>query len=655
MNRALLNPFASQDLPKGVEDILERDKATCVCFNRHGNLLAVGTVHGHITLWDFDTRSVAAILETGRDDALRILDVAFPAPGNGSTVLVAYHPSTVRVFDTLSARVLCELTFEKQILSVVPHPRHARVAIVVLRNAHPLILHLRQGVYHIPDAAFHHVHDPSVLLSAPAKNGQHLGLTPSCSFKPPERPHNSFGNKTFSSLPVSGDYIKFSVLCAKEEFENGVCKEKKGGRKKSPFCVAFTRSGDRVFRGGPNGLIRSFKFIKRRENGFDEDTTQVTENGDSKSLPNAAQDEYPPDSDIQTASCVSIVTVQGRSAVRAIVVSRKNGKVLVNSHDRCMRQFLRDQLLQGELDEPSNTIPVVEAVTTFTEIVNKTQCISACFSSDGEYVVGGMEGTEHKIHIWRAVDGHLELTLEGAREGVSQIQWHPLRGVIVSLGIGMGQVYIWAKNVTENWSAFATEFSELEANEEYIEAEDEFDLKEPEDEETRLRAREAAEAAAVDVVSYENSGWFSSDSEERDTYFYVPAEPIPDESDSAPSLVNELINARLHEKRRPKSPSPVLENGDNHIRTKPREYKRTKQGGSRPAKRPKHGKRKSASGDSSGGEPIALTSADDDCLMIPVTNYTAVIQEEGVDIKEFNGTMKPVAADGMGVDGSSAG
>lgn len=631
MNRALLNPFVSADLPKGVEEILERDKATCVCFNRHGNVLAVGTEAGHVTLWDFDTRSVAAVLKTARDDGLRVLSLSFPAPRNGSTVLVAYDPATLRVFDTLSGEVLCELTFEKELVQAVSHPKQADVVIVVPRDAHPLVMHLRKGVYHAASALFEAVLDPRVVLSAPAKDDQYGCLTAGNKFTPLVRPNNAFGNKTFSTLPPGGPCIKFSVLCAKEEFEDGVCTETKGGRKKSPFCVAFTRSGDRVLRGGPNGLIRAFKLEVQKggtvgmKEGSAADGTEAKGKVKGSGEKEKRRKGDVRDSDVPTATCVSTVTVQGRAAVRAIAVSRKYEKVLVNSHDRCMRLFLRDQVLQGDSDRKAVGSPItIEPVTTFTEIVNKTQCISACFSSDSEYVVGGMEGTEHKIHIWRTIDGHLELTLEGAREGVSQIQWHPLRGVIVSLGLGMGQVYIWAKNVTENWSAFATEFSELEANEEYVEAEDEFDLKEAEDEETRLRAREAAEAASVDVDTCHNAGWFSSDSEQDDTYFYMPAVPIPDASHEPPSLADELINVRLEEKRRPASPSPSpAPEGEQPQLRKSQDRKRPKQGGGRPGKRPRQARRKNGSGDSSGGERNTSNSGDDGCVIVPIKNSSA--------------------------------
>jgi hypothetical protein len=38
------------------------------------------------------------------------------------------------------------------------------------------------------------------------------------------------------------------------------------------------------------------------------------------------------------------------------------------------------------------------------------------------------------------------------------------------------QVYIWTRNTSEDWSAFAPNFTVLEENEEYVEREDEVSL-----------------------------------------------------------------------------------------------------------------------------------------------------------------------------------
>jgi COMPASS component SWD1 len=47
---------------------------------------------------------------------------------------------------------------------------------------------------------------------------------------------------------------------------------------------------------------------------------------------------------------------------------------------------------------------------------------------------------------------------------VEALCWHPTCTPLQLLTVGGGRIYIWAKAFTENWSAFAPDFTELEAN-----------------------------------------------------------------------------------------------------------------------------------------------------------------------------------------------
>lgn len=54
-------------------------------------------------------------------------------------------------------------------------------------------------------------------------------------------------------------------------------------------------------------------------------------------------------------------------------------------------------------------------------------------------------------------------------------QWHPSRPVIATVS-DLGNIALWSLPSTERWAAYAPGFEELQENQEYIEAEDEFDV-----------------------------------------------------------------------------------------------------------------------------------------------------------------------------------
>ncbi|TXG49230.1 hypothetical protein EZV62_025105 [Acer yangbiense] len=187
-----------------------------------------------------------------------------------------------------------------------------------------------------------------------------------------------------------------------------------------------------------------------------------------------------------------VVTDLGGAVIKNIVFSRNGQYLLTNSNDRTIRIYenllpLKNELvtlcdLDKTIDEPDG-VEKLELVGSkclslfreFQDSITKMHWKAPCFSCDGEWVIGGSASKgEHKIYIWDRA-GHLVKILEGPKEALIDLAWHPVHPIIVSVSL-VGWVYIWAKDYTENWSAFATDFKELEENEEYVEREDEFDL-----------------------------------------------------------------------------------------------------------------------------------------------------------------------------------
>jgi COMPASS component SWD1 len=188
----------------------------------------------------------------------------------------------------------------------------------------------------------------------------------------------------------------------------------------------------------------------------------------------------------------AMVPISGGSVVKNIVFSRNGQYLLTNSNDRVIRIYEnllppKDEIRAlNELNESLGDLNGVEKLKAlgskcltlfreFQDTITKVHWKAPCFSGDGEWVVGGSASKgEHKIYIWDRA-GHLVKILEGPKEALIDLAWHPVRPIVVSVSLN-GIVYIWAKDYTENWSAFAPDFKELEENEEYVEREDEFDL-----------------------------------------------------------------------------------------------------------------------------------------------------------------------------------
>ncbi|KAJ1340275.1 hypothetical protein BSLG_005101 [Batrachochytrium salamandrivorans] len=182
----------------------------------------------------------------------------------------------------------------------------------------------------------------------------------------------------------------------------------------------------------------------------------------------------------------------GTSAVKQVCCSRDGRNLLVNSHDRIIRSFSLKFL-------DDNTIEF-ELLNKYQDSVDRNQWTKCCFSSDGDLVVGALSSSQkHNIFIWDKVMGNLVKMLEGPREGLVDMVWHPTRPVIATVS-HFGVIYFWGVCYTQNFSAFSPFFTELDDNKEYLEQEDEFDQDSDEDKNAGL-APPRSPMLNVDVVT----------------------------------------------------------------------------------------------------------------------------------------------------------
>ena len=155
-----------------------------------------------------------------------------------------------------------------------------------------------------------------------------------------------------------------------------------------------------------------------------------------------------------------------------IRLSASGRDLLVNASDTIIRTLKLPDLASPTLT-PDNLNLEVEH--KFQDVVNRLSWNHVAFSSSADYVMASTL-MNHDIYIWERGHGSLVKILEGPKEELGAVEWHPTRPVVAATGVESGRVYLWGINTPQRWSALAPDFVEVEENVEYIEQEDEFDI-----------------------------------------------------------------------------------------------------------------------------------------------------------------------------------
>jgi COMPASS component SWD1 len=170
--------------------------------------------------------------------------------------------------------------------------------------------------------------------------------------------------------------------------------------------------------------------------------------------------------------------------------------VVINASDRVVRTIHLPDLSDPKLDFDTLQLEVEHK---FQDLVQRLSWNHVSFSPTGEYVTAST-WMNHHIYVWERGQGSLVKILEGTKEELSAVEWHPLRPFVAAVGVDSGRIWLWSILQPQRWSALAPDFVEVEENHEYIEKEDEFDIQPLEEIHKRRLDQEDEE---VDVLTIE--------------------------------------------------------------------------------------------------------------------------------------------------------
>lgn len=167
----------------------------------------------------------------------------------------------------------------------------------------------------------------------------------------------------------------------------------------------------------------------------------------------------------------------------------------------------------GSLLFPEN--PRLRLTRLFDAQVERVGWGPVAFDPEGGHIVSAInDPQEHILYLWNVEHGYAVSTLQGGKDGIKTLAWRPSSAPAQLLAVSVsGKMYVWAKVISQNWSAFAPDFETLTDNREHLESETEFDVDPPPNEgDASISADGQHGGAEEDDVDIEGWAWLGQSS-----------------------------------------------------------------------------------------------------------------------------------------------
>ena len=431
------------DFPDVLDDSLSVPGVTLTCchFNRQGTLVAAGSREGHIVLFDFLTRSVAKTLSYPPPHLIAaappLIDPASPYARPPPPVVsvkserfVTHSPTSVTCcgWSSNSRRLLCSYgdglvglwdVLSGELLSLVKHTSWIKQAQIQPRDSLECLLCPNDEE---PLVAHFHK-QPNLAAEAAAQSADAAGVAPSGA---------STSLLTHSIRPLSASSFPSADT-----------------KKETLTFALYDHTGHYIVAGGSKcGL-----FVFARD-GLAPLSTQAMVGGRN-------------------------------SSVLSMCRSNCGRFLLVHTADRTLRLWANTNHTSKPALPSSSSAPPAPPqfshVQDHADVVDRIAWKRATFSHTADYLVGGRgDRFSHQLYVWDRVAQQHVRTIDGAEEGLVDVAFHPTQCFMLVVGTS-GRCYVWCKRVERIaeavLNAFAPDFTVLDDNEEYVEREDEFDVK----------------------------------------------------------------------------------------------------------------------------------------------------------------------------------